>query len=188
MPPSYFRFNTEFTIAEMSASVHPPFVFSPYEQRQPSRLLTPCHAIPFRQAICFFPLHFRFFCRYPLPSDSPSIAPVFHLFCRYPLPSVRSISPLSFSASFAAIPSIQFTPRLPHRFFVPFAAIPSGQFTLPLSSAISPFVDIPLSQLGVASNCLRVSSILPQSPILNSRSLAAVTDLQTDSSLTAIVP
>ncbi|PRX75055.1 hypothetical protein B0G52_101554 [Cohnella sp. SGD-V74] len=171
------------------------------EQRQPSRLLSPLShyplqsgrllrllpaplsasfvAIPFRQAVYFFPLRFP----HLLPL-SPSVRPPPHhtslsVLCRYPIRSVRSVSLLSFSVPFAAIPSIQFTPYLPCRRFRPICRYPfrSGHAVPRVPLFAAPFAAIPLSQLGVMSSCSRVSSILRPSPILNSRSLAAVPGL-----------
>jgi hypothetical protein len=51
--------------------------------------------------------------------------------------------------AFAAIPFIQFASHLSHRLFQPFTAIPFSQFAIPLPSSISPFADIPLSQLEI---------------------------------------
>jgi hypothetical protein len=154
------------------------------EQRQPSRLLSPLShyplqsgrlllsaplpasfaAIPFRQAVYFFPLRFPLLL--PLsPSVRPSTSSrfAFHIFCRYPLPSVRlRITPLF--QSFAGILFVQFVPSLsfhslcllplspplssrhtsPAAVFDPFVAIPSGQVTLYLAYRFWPPL-LPLS-------------------------------------------
>jgi len=65
---------------------------------------------------------FRFFCRYPFPSDRPGIAPPFHAFYRYPCRSVRSNSPLSLRL--VAVGFIPFTPYLFYRLFLPFCRYP----------------------------------------------------------------
>jgi hypothetical protein len=98
-----------------------------------------------------------FFCRYPRPSVLPSSSLPFHPFYRYPLPSVQAVPLLSLFLLLLPL-SLPISSRLNHA--------TAFSFLLPLSLWVS--------WEPCTVSCSPIASHLPQSPILNLRSLGLV--------------